>query len=77
MLFLGIAVFSWIGRNAVHSESRQAICIGLSISMLALAMLGVFEFVRGFPGAGIFVAIITEVTLGVAYLKIWVRNKNA
>jgi hypothetical protein len=77
MLFMGIAAFSWIGRNAVHSESRQAICVGLSISMLALAMLGIIEFARGFTGGGIFFAIITEVTLGVAYFKIWAGNKNS
>jgi hypothetical protein len=77
MLFLGIAAFSWFGRNASHSESRQAICLGLSISMLALAVLGVFEFIRSFVGMGIFLAVATEITLGIAYFQIWSRNKNA
>jgi hypothetical protein len=77
MLFLGIAVFSWLGRNSLHSELRQAICIGLSISMLALAGLGLFELIRGFSGIGIGLAIITELFLGVAYLNIWLGNKSA
>ena len=77
MLFLGIAVFSWFGRNASHSELRQAICLGMSISMLALAVLGVFEFIRDFVGVGIFLAIATEIALGIAYFQIWSRNKNA
>jgi len=77
MLFLGIAVFSWFGRNALPSESRQAICIGLSISMFALAILGIFEFSRNLVGMGIGLAVVTEFILGLAYFIIWIRNKNA
>jgi peptidoglycan/LPS O-acetylase OafA/YrhL len=74
MLFLGIASFLWLGRNATHSELRQAICVGLSLSMFALAILGVFEFVRGFVGMGIFVAVLTETIIGFAYYRIWKNN---
>ncbi len=77
MLFLGIAVFSWFGRNALHSESRQATCIGMSISMLALAVLGAFEFARNFVGMGIFLAVVTEVFLSIAYFQVWIGNKHA
>ncbi len=77
MLFLGIAIFSWLGRNASNSDSRQAICVGMSISMLALAILGVFEFTRNFVGIGIFLAIITELALAIAYFHIWSSHKNA
>lgn len=77
MLFAGIAIFSWVGRNAVNSESRQAICIGLSISMFSLAILGIFELVRGFTGIGIGLAITTEFVIGVAYFQVWSGNKNA
>jgi hypothetical protein len=28
MLFLGISVITWVGRNASHSESRLAVCLG-------------------------------------------------
>ncbi len=76
MLFLGIAVFSWVGRNALHSESRQAICIGMSISMSAMAMLGLFELARNFVGFGILPAVVTEALLAVAYYKIWISNSN-
>ena len=77
MLFLGISVFSWLGRNSLHSELRQAICLGLSISMLSLAGLGLFELFRGFSGIGIILAVITELFLGVAYLNIWLGHKRA
>ncbi|WP_289032002.1 hypothetical protein [uncultured Paraglaciecola sp.] len=76
MLFLGISVFSWFGRNAKHSESRQAICLSLSISMFALAFLGSAEYLRGFAGIGILLAVITEATLAFMYFKIWLRCKN-
>ncbi|MCW8929103.1 MAG: hypothetical protein OQL19_02565 [Gammaproteobacteria bacterium] len=77
MLFLGIAVFSWFGRNALPSELRQAICIGLSISMFALAILGIYEFSRDFVGMGIGLAVVTELILALAYFRIWIINKNA
>jgi len=77
MLFLGISVFTWSGRNAAHSESRQAVCLGLTISMLALALLGTAEYLRGFAGIGISLAIITEATLALLYFKIWFSYKNA
>ncbi|KDC48903.1 MULTISPECIES: hypothetical protein [Alteromonadales] len=77
MLFLGISVFSWFGRNAEHSESRQAICLSLSVSMFALAFLGSAEYLRGFAGIGISLAVITEATLALLYFKIWFNYKNA
>ena len=76
MLFLGIATFSWVARNAAPSETRQALCLGLSLSMLSLAALGIAEFVRGFAGLGIFLAILTETFLGMAYFTIWKENSD-
>ena len=77
MLFLGISVITWVGRNASHSESRQAVCLGLAISMLSLAVLGTIEYLRGFPGFGISLAVITESILALLYFKIWFSCKNA
>ncbi len=77
MLFLGIASFLWLGRNAIHSELRQAICVGMSLSMFALATLGIFEFVRGFVGIGIFAAVSTETIICFAYYRIWKNNGDA
>ncbi len=73
MLFLGISVLSWLGRNASNSESRQAICLGLAISMMALALLGTVEFVRGYTGFGVLLAVTTEICLSGLYFKIWFR----
>ncbi|TMO69057.1 hypothetical protein [Pseudoalteromonas aurantia] len=77
MLFLGISVITWVARNAPHSDSRQAVCLGLVISMLSLALLGTIEYLRGFSGLGISLAVITETILAVLYFKIWFSCKNA
>ena len=71
MLFLGISVFTWVGRNAEQSESRQSICRGLSISLFTLALLGTIEFLRGYAGIGISLAVTTELILAVLYFRIW------
>ena len=77
MLFLGIATFSWFGRKALSSDLRQAICMGLSITMFALAILGICEFLRGFAGLGIGFAVVAEVALGAVYYQIWLSNKDS
>ncbi|MBT1063277.1 hypothetical protein KJY73_06810 [Bowmanella sp. Y26] len=71
ILLLGIALLTFWGRNAPHSEARQAICLSLAISMLALALLGSAEFLRGFAGTGIWLAITTEMLLAFLYVRIW------
>ena len=77
MLFLGISVLTWVGRNAEHSDSRQAVCLSLSVSMFALSFLGVAEYLRGYTGIGILLAVMTEVVLALLYFKIWFSYKNA
>lgn len=74
MLFLGIAILSWYGRNSLHSELRQAVCIGLGVAMIGLASVGTFEYLRGFAGPGIGLAIIVETLIGLSYFKIWLQN---
>ena len=76
MLFLGIAVLCWLGRGAPNSPLRQSVCMGLAVAMLGLACLGAFEYLRGFAGAGIGLAVITEAIIGAAYLKIWFANRG-
>ncbi len=75
MLFLGIAVVAWVGRDAPHSASRQALCIGLTVAMLALVALGTAELIRGFAGVGILLAIITEALLAGLYLRLYLINR--
>lgn len=77
MLFLGISILTWASRNASHSVSRQAICLGLAVAMMMLALLGLVEFFRGYAGIGISLAILTELVLSIVYFRIWFSHKNA
>ena len=63
MLFLGLAMIVYFSRHAKNSEERQAIILGVACSMFGLAALGLFEYVRGFVGLGIFLAISAELFL--------------
>ncbi|MBE0368398.1 hypothetical protein [Pseudoalteromonas aurantia] len=76
ILFLGISIIAWAGRCAPESDSRLAISLGLTVSMIALALIGALEYFRGFVGLGIFLAIVTEVALGAAYGNIWFSSRK-
>lgn len=76
MLFLGLAIITYSGRNAQHSVLRQAICLGMAVCMFGLAMTGIFEFARGFAGVGIMLAFAAEVGFGIAFIRIWLSNRS-
>lgn len=77
MLFIGYAVIACLSRNAQPSEGRQAITLGIACSMSGLAILGLFEFVRGFVGSGIFLAVSAELFLAVSYFTLWQSDRKA
>ena len=66
---LGVCVTLWMARDAVPSPARRAIAIGTAVTMLGLAVLGTVEVVRGAAGPGIWVAIGTEIGLGLAFQR--------
>jgi hypothetical protein len=67
-LFLGIALILFLARDAGNSDLRRRVCAGLSASMAALALFGLYDFAQGSVGYGIWIAITVEtffaVTLG-------------
>ena len=76
MLFVGYSAISFLSRNDPPSASRQSILAGIGISMLGLFILGLFEFLRGFAGPGILLAMMVELFLALCYLSIWRRYKK-
>lgn len=74
MLFVGYAVICYFSRNINHSESKQSISLGIALSMMGFAILGIFEFLRGFAGVGIFLAVIAELFLSIFYFRVWRFN---
>ena len=69
-LFLGIGVMFFVARNAEASVARQALLAGFGIGCAALAALGLFELAMGRVGAGIFVAVVTELLAASACLTL-------
>lgn len=74
MFFWGYAAIAFFSRNSQPSESRQSIALGIALSMLGFAVLGLYEFFRGFAGAGIFLPIMVELFLSISYFTVWLSG---
>lgn len=77
VLYLGIAVMYFIARTAPVSLARTALSAGTAVALLALALLGGYEFISGRVGPGIFVSAGVELLLAVAYIFILVSERRA
>lgn len=75
MLFLGFAALSYLGRNAATSDLRQAVMVGMFVTMLGLLSIGVFEWVQGRVGLGIWVAIVGEALFCFWTITIWLEER--
>ncbi|MBL4805743.1 MAG: hypothetical protein JKY31_00455 [Rhodobacteraceae bacterium] len=76
MLFLGFAVLCFLGRNAEDSEMRRTVSVAMAIAMAGLAATGIFEFMRGYVGIGIWLAIVVEVAFAVLFGRFWVLGRR-
>lgn len=74
MLFLGLTVLSWLGRNAPHSSLRQAVTLAMATTMAGLMLTGMMEFFHGAAGVGIWFAIGGEALFLGLYLHILLRD---
>ena len=59
-LFLGVSLIMFFARDSDDSPLRRSVCASLSASMAALALFGLYDFVGGRVGPGIWIAIIVE-----------------
>ncbi len=66
-LFLGIGVILVLSHGAENSPLRQSISAGLSVSMTALALFGLWDFVHGAVGLGVWAAIPVEAYFAAAF----------
>lgn len=67
-VFLGIAVMSWMLREAGPSAARSAVCYGLGLAFIGIAITGLFEYGRGVASWTIGVAALSEILLGALFL---------
>lgn len=66
-LFFGLGVMLWLAQDATSSPTRDAIAAGFAASCAVLAALGIYEFVAGHAGVGIWLAVAVEIPLAVGF----------
>jgi len=74
MLFLGLAVLTFLGRNAPYSSLRRAVSISMATTMAGLMLAGMYEFFFGTAGVGIWAAIGGEALFLSLYLHVLLRD---
>jgi len=76
VLMLGISVLMLLIRNVTPSTARQAISLSLCTTMLGLAMMGSYEWSRGYVNNGIFTAITIELLVFSGFAWDWFKHRN-
>ncbi len=74
MFMLGIAILMFFSRNLPASKTRQIICLSTGVTLLGLACMGTFEFIKGNLNSSIMVAIAIESILWISYMIILIKD---
>ena len=74
MLFVGLATLCWLARTSQTTEVQRLVAAAIGLSMGGMAFLGVYEFIRGNAGVGIWLAIIAETTIATLYARSWLAH---
>ncbi len=69
VLFFGLAILMFFTKDNPADANQTAIIRALTVTFFALAVLGVAEWARGALGAGIWLAILTEIAFGFMLLR--------
>jgi hypothetical protein len=70
-IYLGLALMFLLGRAAAPSDIRSAVCLVTGGAIALLAGLGLFEFLAGRVGAGIFRSVVGEAVLAGGFFWVW------
>ena len=76
MLFLGLAILCFYSRNTSSMEVEKLVSLSIATSMTAMAVLGVFEFLRGNAGPGIMVAVFAELVIVLFFYRFWSTQRQ-
>lgn len=71
MFMLGFSVLLFSSKNLPHSIARQNICLATGITMIGLACMGSYEFIKGTVDSSMLIAISLETTLGTSFLIVF------
>lgn len=74
MLFLGLSVLSFLGRNESSSNLRQTVIVAMATTLAGLMIAGMYEFFFGIAGVGIWFAIGGEALFLSLYLVVWFKD---
>jgi len=75
ILYGGIALLFFLGRDAGPSEFRSAACLVTGGVIAALSGLGLFEFLSRRVRAGIFAAVVAEAVVAAGFVWVWIGGK--
>ncbi len=73
-LFLGFAVLLWSIRDAPKSALRRSICLAVTVLTGVIALLGLFEILRGFSGGLHWGVVGLELALMAGFGRLWIRG---
>ncbi|MEW5871190.1 MAG: hypothetical protein AB1894_18105 [Chloroflexota bacterium] len=71
MLMLAFAFLAFFGRKLSQPSAKQVVTAAISLNMAGFAVMGLFEFGRGFVNAEILVIVAIEALLAVLYFLFW------
>lgn len=69
-LLLGVGVMFFCLRDCPPSPARMALVRGFMVGCLALALLGLYDWLSGHAGPGILISVFAELALGLAFVSI-------
>ncbi len=69
VLFLGFSVLCFCSRNTTSKEVRHIVALSVGTAMGAMALLGIYELVRGNTGPGILVAVFIELAISILLFR--------
>jgi hypothetical protein len=75
VLYFGIALLFFLGRDAGPSEFRSVACLVTGGVIAVLSGLGLFEFLSRRVRAGIFASVIAEAVVAVGFVGVWMVGK--
>lgn len=67
--YLGFAVLSWLVRSVTNSETIRIVALGLSTSLIFVAIVGLWEMIWGIGATGLILSVVVELGLAAAFLK--------
>lgn len=75
ILYLGLSVILFLSRSLSISKARTTLCIGVTLTLSLLAILGIYEFLMGRASSGILASVAIESLLSTGYLIILFKEK--